>query len=220
MAGVIPLFVLERERKRVYKSRKLLEHLTESEIRTHCGLPWWGVREIIHEFDDLEGKNNLSIPLETKVLTFLAFLRSGSFQWTVGSAVGASQSSISRIITAATNVLVPKVNNYINFPDSQQESLDIIKGFHDIARFPGILGAIDGTQIAIRAPFENEPIYVNRKGFHSLNVQVIVDNNCVFRDVVIKWPGSTHDAFMWSNSGIKEKLYNSDIPGHLIGTRS
>lgn len=44
--------------------------------------------------------------------------------------------------------------------------------------FPGIIGAIDGTQIAIRAPpvnDENFPaiVFYNRKGFYSLNVQIV-----------------------------------------------
>jgi len=38
--------------------------------------------------------------------------------------------------------------------------------------FPSVLGRIDGTHIKIMAPRENEAEYVNRKGVHSLNVQV------------------------------------------------
>lgn len=39
--------------------------------------------------------------------------------------------------------------------------------------FPKVLGCIDGTQIRIRKPVENEVDFVNRKGYHSLNVQVL-----------------------------------------------
>ncbi|KAK3107873.1 hypothetical protein FSP39_024105 [Pinctada imbricata] len=38
--------------------------------------------------------------------------------------------------------------------------------------FPKVLGCVDGTFIKIKPPKENEQDYVNRKGFHSLNVQV------------------------------------------------
>lgn len=38
--------------------------------------------------------------------------------------------------------------------------------------FPIVLGCNDGTFTRFIAPNENEPDYVNRKGFHSLNVQV------------------------------------------------
>ena len=50
--------------------------------------------------------------------------------------------------------------------------LEISTSFEDEGRFPGVIGLIDGTHIRIRAP-ENEPeAYINRKKFHSLNVQV------------------------------------------------
>ena len=35
-----------------------------------------------------------------------------------------------------------------------------------------MIECIDGTQVPINAPKENEGDYVNRKSFHSINVQV------------------------------------------------
>jgi hypothetical protein len=51
----------------------------------------------------------------------------------------------------------------------------ITQGFHSIAGFPNVVGAIDGTQIPITAPMEEEHLYVCRKEYHSLNVQAILD---------------------------------------------
>ena len=31
-------------------------------------------------------------------------------------------------------------------------------------------------------------------------------------DVVAKWPGSTHDAFIWRQSGINQGIASGDIP--------
>jgi hypothetical protein len=39
------------------------------------------------------------------------------------------------------------------------------------------LGCIDGTHVPIQAPVDDEPSFVNRKGFHSINVQGICDHN-------------------------------------------
>lgn len=41
--------------------------------------------------------------------------------------------------------------------------------------FPGVVGCLDGTQIALVAPkFAQHPeLYVNRKGYHSINTQVV-----------------------------------------------
>ena len=40
--------------------------------------------------------------------------------------------------------------------------------------FPNVVGCVDGTQIKIKAPNKNEGDFINRKGFHALNVQVIL----------------------------------------------
>ena len=47
-------------------------------------------------------------------------------------------------------------------------------------------GAIDGTHIPILAPNESHADYVNRKGYHSIIMQAVVDHNHLYRDVVIE----------------------------------
>ena len=47
---------------------------------------------------------------------------------------------------------------------------------YQIAGFPCVIGCIDRTHIRIQAPSQNEQNYVNRKGYHSVNVQVICDD--------------------------------------------
>ncbi len=73
-----------------------------------------------------------------------------------------------------------------------------------IASFPGVVGAIDGTHIKIIAPSVNENIYVNRKRYHSINTQVVFDAEYNILDVVPKWPGSTHDVRILNQSGLKQ----------------
>lgn len=46
--------------------------------------------------------------------------------------------------------------------------------------FPGIIGAIDCTHIAIIRPWEKEHNYLNRKGYHSKNVQIVT----VYQEIV------------------------------------
>lgn len=48
----------------------------------------------------------------------------------------------------------------------------MVADFHSIAGMPKTIGAVDGTHIRIKAPNEEEAAYVNRKGEHSINVQV------------------------------------------------
>ena len=39
-----------------------------------------------------------------------------------------------------------------------------------------MIGCVDGTHIKIQAPYQNENDFVNRKGFHSINVQAICNH--------------------------------------------
>ena len=50
--------------------------------------------------------------------------------------------------------------------------LEISSSFEDEGRFPGVIGVIDGTHVRIRAPDSEPEAYINRKKFHSLDVQV------------------------------------------------
>ena len=59
---------------------------------------------------------------------------------------------------------------------SADRKREIKTGFYEKGGFPGVIGCIDGTHVRIQAPSHDEPSYVNRKGFHSINVQAICDN--------------------------------------------
>lgn len=80
--------------------------------------------------------------------------------------------------------------------------------FMEKFNFPGVLGAIDGTHIAILKPMEEEHNFINRKGYHSLNVQIICDADMKILSVNANYPGSTHDAFIWRNSLARNHLLN------------
>lgn len=49
-------------------------------------------------------------------------------------------------------------------------------------------------------------IFRNRKGYFSVNVHVVGDADFSIRDIVARWPGSTHDSTIFSNSRIKHKF--------------
>ena len=87
--------------------------------------------------------------------------------------------------------------------------------------FPACIGAIDGTHIEIKLPPANEDTYVGRKGFHSINVQVVYDHNLIFTDVVVKWLGSTHDTAIYNLSAVNKRievyLEEGTFNGWLIG---
>lgn len=52
----------------------------------------------------------------------------------------------------------------------------LMRGFEVASGFPKTIGAIDGTHIRINAPKKNPTDYINRKGYHSIQLQV---GNCL-----------------------------------------
>lgn len=95
------------------------------------------------------------------------------------------------------------------------------ENFMNRFNFPGVIGAIDGTHIAILKPTTEEHNFINRKGFHSINVQVICNDKMKIMSVNANYPGSAHDAFIWRHSQIRDHLQNSYNAGNrnswLIG---
>ena len=70
--------------------------------------------------------------------------------------------------------------------------------------FPQCVGAIDGPIIS---PQECPADYYNsnRKGWHSIILQGLVDHNGLFMDIYVGWPGRVHDARVFSNSSLFRK---------------
>ncbi|KAK3085501.1 hypothetical protein FSP39_004263, partial [Pinctada imbricata] len=90
---------------------------------------------------------------------------------------------------------------FIKWPSSDEQS-KIKESFYRVYKFPGVIGAIDGTHVPIQAPTVDEPAYVNRKGWHSINVQAVCDDQGKFLNIEAKWPGSTHDAHIFRASDL------------------
>nr|XP_037270445.1 putative nuclease HARBI1 [Rhipicephalus microplus] len=70
-----------------------------------------------------------------------------------------------------------------------------------IAGFPKVLGCIDGTHVQIKPPKDQEHLYRDRKGLYTINVQAICDSEGAINQLTSKWPGSTHDSFIWADCG-------------------
>ena len=70
---------------------------------------------------------------------------------------------------------------------------------------PQCAGAVDGTHIPIMSPHDFPADYFNRKGWHSIHMQGMVDHLYRFTDVYIGWPGRVHDARVLGNSTVYQK---------------
>jgi len=221
------MLLVARERRnhkpRVFRDRtQPLDCMTDDELISRYRLPRESIIELIDTLTpDLKHPSMRSnaLPVSTQVLVSLQFYATGSMQRVTGDIHGVSQPSVSRCVNAVSNALTHKASDYIRFPTQEHHQRKIMSEFHEIAGFPNILGCIDGTQIPITTPHTNENIYVCRKGFHSINVQAICDSKLRFLNVVAKYPGSTHDSFVWRNCSVYHHMaqQGTAVPGWLLG---
>nr|XP_012224230.1 PREDICTED: putative nuclease HARBI1 [Linepithema humile] len=119
----------------------------------------------------------------------------------VADRFGVSKDTVWKCVFEIAMLLTEDVHRYIKWPELR-EMATFEKEFRQLHGFPGVIGAIDGSHIAISAPIENPENYINRKGYHSIILQGICDYKLKFIDVFTGMCGSVHDARVWRLSDI------------------
>ena len=94
----------------------------------------------------------------------------------LGDTTGVDKSTVSRIVRNVSLELASLAPRFITWPN-EEESSTIKSEFYKISGFPGVVGCIDGIHVKIQAPSDIEAAFVNRKGYHSKNVQAICDHS-------------------------------------------
>ncbi|KAL2093109.1 hypothetical protein ACEWY4_010421 [Coilia grayii] len=168
-----------------------------------------------------ETRRSNAIPVSIQVLSTLAFLATGSFQREIGDRSGVSQPSLTRIMPLVLRAINSLAGRYIQFPYNDAQQTVIKMAFYGIAEFPNMVGAIDCTHVRLKPPSVDDYAYINRKNFHSLNVQIICDAQMAILNMVAWWPGGTHDSFIFQNSMVGTQLQGGALRGksHLIGDK-
>ena len=164
-----------------------------------------------------ETARSQSISPNEQFAAALRYFASGSFQMVIGDTCGLSQPSMSRIITTVSEALDQLWDETIYFPTDSADTQNIKENFYNIAGFPNVLGCIDGTHIPILKPKEFEWQYLNRKLYHSINVQAVCDFRGKFTNMVVKHPGSAHDSFILQDSNLWRHMETNENAGFILG---
>ena len=101
---------------------------------------------------------------------------------------------------------------YIALPTTEEEMGQLLKKMEDKFGFPQAFGCIDGTHIPIKQPSDNAHDFFFYKMKCTINVQGVCDSSGMFIDVNARWPGSLHDARVFSLSRINRMLCKEQLP--------
>lgn len=167
-------------------------------------------------------------------MTTLRIYACGGHQLAIGDFIGAHQSTISRIVHRVTNAIARSRPLFVTIPNDN-ERLRVATDFYNIARFPRVIGCVDGTHIRMQSPGnrlkmcyhnwitlyvfvggEQAEAFRNRKAFFSINTQVICDAKLKIRDIVARWPGSSHDLTIFNNSRIRAQFENNEFQNSIL----
>lgn len=153
------------------------------------------------------------VPLAKRVALTLFRLGRKVSVLDVAERFGVGEATVVEATRAVSEAICTVFKDAISWPDDADRRRSAAQFFVK-RRIPGVVGAIDGSHVRIRAPaFDQHPeAYVNRKGFHSLILQAVVDGFGRFIDVDIGWPGSVHDSRVLRNS----RLYQQAEHGGLL----
>ncbi|KAI4455703.1 hypothetical protein MML48_9g00006859 [Holotrichia oblita] len=163
----------------------------------------------------------ISVPNNLKIFIALQFFGYGSYQKITGQDYHTpmSQASVNRCLTDVITAL-EHLSHLISFPTTQEQCTIEKQSFMEMNNgFPGIIGCVDCTHISIIAP----PIYdaqfpfilfLNRKGYYSLNVQIICNSKLRILAINARFPGSVHDSAIWQTSQIRATLQRMYLEGN------
>ncbi|XP_066600973.1 putative nuclease HARBI1 [Prorops nasuta] len=150
------------------------------------------------------------ISFEKQVYVALYVLGTPDSYRSVVSKFDISNSSAWHAVKRVVKILCQLRNHFIRWPGAEaaKATSRVIEGKY---KLQGVLGMMDGTHIRILAPKENAVAYINRKGYHSIQLQVICNEKRQFIHCFAGMPGSVHDMRVFKYSGVQQKCCENNF---------
>lgn len=199
-----------------------LDSVSDNYLLTTFGFPREFILSLVELLRDVlcrRTQRSRAISPEVQILAALGFYTTGSFQTSMGDAIGISQASMSRCVTNVTRALVEKAPEFISFnsdPASREQSA---QEFERVAGIPRVLGVLDCVQVSIKAPNSEDASYVNKKGFHSVGCQLVCDARGLLLSAETQWPGALQDTEVLERSAVYKLLQEAQHDSWLLGDR-
>ncbi len=176
--------IFERSRRRFLERSDPLQ-MEEADFVDRYRFPKTVVTQLSRELDPYlshHTRRSNSLTVEQQVCVALRYYAEGDYMRDLGDLHGISEMSAGCAVHDVSNALSEVHHRFICWPTSQEISMEKER-FYRYCGMPKTIGYIDGTQIRILAPAVNEKVYVNRKGWHAINCQIICDSNLKIFDI-------------------------------------
>ena len=147
-----------------------------------------------------DGAFHHQVQFEIKVAMFLWYMANQNSFREIGDRFNVSKSTAHDIIFRMLDHVSGLGQDYVKWPD-QQEKETSAGVFRRLSGKHNVIGAIDGCHIRIQKPQGiRGDDYMNRKGYFSILLQGICDDEGKLIDYFIGPPGRLHDARMLKES--------------------
>ena len=117
-----------------------------------------------------------TIPVSKRIAMALWRLATGIDYRSIGQLFGVGRSTCCKITHHVCEALVTVFLKKIVTVVANERVQDTKDAFRIMSSLPQCVGAVDGCHIPIIAPQEHHCDYFNRKGFHSIILQGVVDH--------------------------------------------
>ncbi|XP_046432592.1 putative nuclease HARBI1 [Neodiprion fabricii] len=159
------------------------------------------------------------IPSQTQLMIALWKMATADSYRSICDRFNVGRATAVRAVRRVTRALFKRAPLFIKWPTGDNAAA-VMRGFEESSSFPKVIGAIDGTHIRINAPKEDQRDYVNRKGYHSIHLQLVCDHRCLITHCYAGHPGSIHNQRVFRLSEVS-KFLNDDqkfpSDSHLVG---
>lgn len=167
------------------------------------------------------------IPAEDKFAIYVQRLATGASYADLAAHYDMSDGYVRRIADRVSQAISAVFCAEVSWP-TKQEAVRMAHVFEQRVGIVGCVGAVDGTDIRIRARKATKQADFNIKQFHSFKLHAVVDSECVnagewcsilllafdliflcsfqFLDVNIGYPGSTGDSSIWASTDLCAEL--------------
>ena len=159
---------------------------------------------------------------KTSLYLTLWYLGNATTYREISELFGVAKSTVHECVQRVIEVLCNISYKFIEWPRGEA-ALQTVQEFQEVAGFPGVIGAIDGSHISVKAPNIYQADYLDRTMKHSINLMAVCLPDKRFSFISAGAPGSYHDSRAFKNSGLYERIINNPrslFPSsdyHIIG---